>query len=65
MHAYRIYFMDGRSIIAADMIEATSDSEAAQSALRGIAAYPWSRRLMPTGIEVWSGATLHQAAAIA
>ena len=65
MHAYRVYFMEGRSIIAAEMIEAASHNEAAQSAIREMTSYPWAHKLVPTGLEVWRGATLQQTAAIA
>ena len=65
MHEYRVYFMQGRSIIAAEVIEAPDHDKAAQAAVRGIAGYPWARTLVPTGFEVWHGRTFHQSAALA
>lgn len=64
MKTYRVYFLDGRSIIAAEMIDALSHGEAAHSAVRGLPAYPWARGWPPTAIEVWRGTTLHQATAL-
>jgi hypothetical protein len=65
MQTYRIYFMDSRSIIAAEMIEAASHEDAATSAVRGLGSYPWAGKLVPTRLEVWQGATFHETASVA
>ena len=64
MQPYRIYFMDSRSIIAAEMIEAASYREAATSAVNGLGRYPWARTLSPVRLEVWQGSTFHHAASV-
>ncbi len=64
MPAFRVYFMAGRSIIAADVIEAATHDDAADSAVRAISTYPWAQKLAPDGLEVWQGTTLHQAGRI-
>ena len=55
MPAYRVYFMDGRSIIAADVIEAESHDNAAVRAVSAMGSYQWSRKLAPNRLEVWQG----------
>jgi len=65
MQPYRVYFMDSRSIIAAEMIEAANYQDAAASAVSGLGGYPWSRKLKPERLEVWQGATFHHSASLA
>jgi len=65
MQTYRVYFMDSRSVIAAEKVEAANHGDAATSAVAGLGSYPWSGKLMPTRLEVWQGATFHQSAPIA
>ena len=64
MPAYRVYFMDGRSIIAADTIEAETYSKAALSAVRAMGSYRWWGKLAPNRLEVWQGETFRCASAI-
>ena len=54
--------MDSRSIIAAEMVEAASHRDAAESAVHRLYSYPWAGKLAPTRLEVWQGATFHQSA---
>jgi hypothetical protein len=65
MQPYRVYFMDSSSIIAAEMIEAANDRDAATCAVNGLGRYPWARALMPVRLEVWQGPTFHHAASLA
>ena len=65
MQTYRVYFMDSRSVIAAEMVEAASHGDAAASAVDGLGSYPWAEKLMPIRLEVWQGATFHQSAPVA
>ena len=65
MQTYRVYFMDSRSIIAAEMVEAASHGDAAESAVHGLSSYPWAGKLAPTRLEVWQGATFYQSASVA
>jgi hypothetical protein len=64
MPAFRVYFLDGKSIIAADTIEAETDSDAAVRAVRAMSSYQWTGKLAPTGLEVWYGAKLQRSAPI-
>jgi hypothetical protein len=63
MQTYRVYFMRGNSIVAAEMVEARCHAEAADSATHAMGSFPW-RTLNPDRLEVWQGATFHQAAVI-
>jgi hypothetical protein len=65
MQTYRIYFMDSRSIIAAETVEAASHGDAAEAAVHGLDSYSWAGKLAPTRLEVWQGATFHQSAPVA
>ena len=51
MQTYRVYFMDSRSIIAAEMVEAASHGDAAESAVHGLDSYSWAGKLAPTRLE--------------
>jgi hypothetical protein len=55
MPAFRVYFMDGKSIIAADTIEAETHDNAANSAVRAMGSYQWAGKLAPNRVEVWQG----------
>ena len=60
MLEFRVYFLQGGSIIAADVIEAATDTEAADRATQAIGSYPWARSLIPDWLEVWEGQKLRQ-----
>jgi hypothetical protein len=60
MLEFRVYFLQGGSIIAADVIEAANDSEAAELATQAVGSYPWARSLIPDRLEVWQGQNLRQ-----
>jgi hypothetical protein len=55
MPAYRVYYLDGSSIIAADMIEAETSAKATVAATAKLTARPF--RLSPNRLEVWEGTT--------
>jgi hypothetical protein len=61
MQTYRIYFMCGKSIIAAEMVEARGHADAAN--LAAAAVNPW-RKFNPDRFEVWQGATFHHQGAV-
>ena len=61
MRTYRVYFLAAQSIVAAEMIEAFSPSEAAAFGRRMAPSSPW-RSLSPDRLEVWQGAKLHHSA---
>lgn len=63
MQTYRVYFLSGTSIVAAEMIEARCHNDAARSARSAIGSFPW-RKLNPDRLEVWQGTTFHHAASI-
>ena len=60
MLEFRVYFLQGGSIIAADVIEAATDSEAAELATQAVGSYPWATSLIPDRLEVWQGQNLRQ-----
>jgi hypothetical protein len=60
MLEFRVYFLQGDAIIAADVIQAASDTEAADRATQAIDSYPWARSLIPDRLEVWQGKDLRQ-----
>jgi len=60
MLEFRVYFLQGGSIIAADDIQAATDAEAADAATQAIGSYPWARSLIPDRIEVWQGQKFRQ-----
>lgn len=60
MLEFRVYFLQGGSIIAADVIEAATDSEAAELAAQAVGSYPWASSLIPDRLEVWQGQNLRQ-----
>jgi hypothetical protein len=64
MQTYRVYFMCGQAIVAAEMVEARGHADAANVATGALSAVPW-RTLSPDRIEVWQGAKFHLEAAIA
>ncbi len=64
MQTYRVYFMCGKSIVAAEVVEARGYADAADLATGASGAVRW-RTLHPDRLEVWQGATFHLAAAIA
>jgi hypothetical protein len=64
MRTYRVYFLAAQSIIAAEMIDAHSPSEAAAYGTRMAPSSPW-RSLSPDRLEVWQGANLYHSAALA
>jgi hypothetical protein len=58
MLEFRVYFLQGGSIIAADVIHATNDTEAADLATQAVGSYPWASSLIPDRLEVWQGQNL-------
>jgi hypothetical protein len=60
MLEFRVYFLQGGSIIAADVIEAATDTEAAEKATQAVGSYPWATSLIPDRLEVWQGQNLRQ-----
>ena len=60
MLEFRVYFLQGGSIIAADVFHAATDTEAADLATRAVGSYPWASSLAPDRLEVWQGQNLRQ-----
>jgi hypothetical protein len=58
MRTYRVYFLSAQSIIAAEMIDAVSPTEAATVGTRMVSSSPW-RDLGPDRLEVWQGAKFY------
>jgi hypothetical protein len=64
MQSYRVYFMYGKLIVAAEVVEALGAADAANLATVASSGVPW-RKLNPDRLEVWQGAIFHLEAAIA
>jgi hypothetical protein len=64
MQSYRVYFMCGKLIVAAEVVEARGSADAANLATVASSGVPW-RKLNPDRLEVWQGAIFHLEAAIA
>lgn len=58
MPAFRVYFLQDRSFLAAVSVEAASYWEARDAVRRQINNYPWAGRLSPDKLEIWDGPTL-------
>jgi hypothetical protein len=61
---YRVYFLSAQSIIAAEMIEARSPTEAAAFGTRMVSSSPW-RNLTPDRLEVWQGTNFYHTGLVA
>jgi hypothetical protein len=53
MPTFRVYYLDGSSIVAADMIAAETIAEAIVGATEKLTACPL--RLRPNRLEIWEG----------
>jgi len=60
MPSFRVYFLIGRSIVAADTIDTESHTDAAAAGAAGIGAYPWAK-LPVNSLEVWERAAFRYA----
>ena len=65
MPSFRVYFLNGRSIVAAETIDAESHIDAAATGAAGIGAYPWATKLSINNLEVWERATFWYAMQVA
>jgi hypothetical protein len=59
MQAFRVYFMDGKSIIGADWIEAETSGDAVTRAKHLLSSDQRPGMPAPNGLEVWRGTKFH------
>jgi hypothetical protein len=60
MPAFRVYFLNDKSIIGADWIEAETSTDAVRCAKHSLGSGDWPSK--PNGLEVWRGTEFHCAA---